>query len=62
MAAAENDTAVRRERLLDWVRREQGMPWEGEVVAAVADDFGCTVLEVRADAFGEDVFGGCRED
>jgi hypothetical protein len=51
-------TAAERERLLDWVRSERGLPWEGEVVRTVAHRLDRSVLDVRAEAFGEHIAAG----
>lgn len=48
---------VGRARLVDWVRDERGMPWEPDVVEAVAARLGVSPWEVRREAFDEDELG-----
>ncbi len=50
-------TETSRDRLLDWVRGERTMPWEGDVIDAVANSLGSTPLAVRCEAFHEDLHG-----
>ncbi len=46
-----------RARLIDWVRDARTMPWEGDVIAVVADNIGSTPLAVRCESFHEDLHG-----